>query len=409
MLLFIAILSSSASRAGSLAGKVTRADTDAAVAGALVALRGTGLLAISDASGNYSLPAVPNGSYGLTCAAPGLRGSSTGATWIGDDSVHDFVLNPPSEAGQIQGIASCAGIACQGVLLSANQGNRTLGQTISQAGGSFTIVGLAAGDYDLRGEKYAHLPKTVVLTLPPPATDGGSTLVEQDIDLSAGGSYTLSGVVALSDNPLDRSGSTVRCNGQEPALASDTNTGGSYALAGVPAGPLSFTALKTGYRSATRIDIQMTGDRTLNFVLEKDDNGTTNPTYRLSGALSLNALDGGTPPSPAGSHVSIWEVDGQFRRQTTTDDQGSFGIDGIPAGKYQAGASREGYLTRVADEFDMQADRSMDFSLDMDPDYDWGPGDAAPGTGCGCASSAGGGLAGLVLLLFALGRKKWAH
>ncbi|HUU03902.1 MAG TPA: carboxypeptidase-like regulatory domain-containing protein [Myxococcota bacterium] len=407
VLLSIVVLAAPGSLAGSLSGQVTRSDTGAAVAGALVAVRGTGLLAISDAGGNYSLPAVPDGSYGLTCASPGLRGSATGATWVGDDATHDFVLDPPSEVGAIQGVASCSGTACQGVLLSARQGSRTLGLTISQAGGSFTLVGLAAGDYDLRGEKYAFLPKTVALTLPPPATDGGSTLVEQNIDLAAGGSYTLSGVVALSDNPLDRSGSTIRCNGQDPALTSNTNTGGSYTLSGVPAGPLSFTAFRAGYRSATRIDVQMTADLSLDFVLEKDDNGTTNPTYRLSGTVSLSMPDGGTPPSAAGSHVSIWENSGQFRRQTMTDDQGAFSIGGIPAGNYQAGAGREGFLTSVADEFDIQADRNMDFRLYLDPDYDWGPGVAGPGTGCGCASTGGGGLLGLVLLLFLSGLKRW--
>lgn len=404
----IIIIQAGGALAGSLSGQVTRSDTGATLSGALVVVRGTALIAITDSAGNYSLPTVPNGSYGLTCSSPGMRGAATGAVWIGAGATHDFVLDPPAAAGVIQGVASCAGTPCQGIVLSARQGTRTRGLTISQAGGNYSLVGLEAGDYDLRAQKYAFLPNTATLTIPEPG-DAGSQPVVQDINLAAGGSYTLSGVVALSDNPLDRSGSTVRCNGQDPALTTTTNTGGSYSLSGVPAGPLSFTALRTGYRSDTHIDVQMTADRSLDFVLEVDGGGSTEPTFSLSGTVGLGTLDGGTPPAPAGSHVSIWSTAGQFKRQTITDDNGNFDIDGIPAGSYQAGASREGYLTKVADEFDMQANRGMDFNLEPDPDYDWGPGQAGPGNGCGCGSNEAAGSSLLLLSLLLAGFRRWTN
>ncbi|MBW1807032.1 MAG: carboxypeptidase regulatory-like domain-containing protein [Deltaproteobacteria bacterium] len=395
--------------AGSLSGTVTRSDTDQAVAGAQVVVRGTIYRAISDTNGNYSIPSLPNGSYGLTCHAPGLRGAATTAVWVPDGTIRDFSLPPPSDIAAIHGLASCAGTPCQAVIISARQDSRTQGIALSSPDGTFSLVGLAPGEYELRGVAYGYLPANVAVTLPAPAVDGGVTLVEQNLDLALGGTYALGGVVALSDNPLDRSNSTVRCNGQIPNLNSVTNTGGSYILEGVPAGPLSFTAYRSGYSSATQIDINMTGDRNINFVLIKDGNGSSDPTFRLEGTVTLLVpdQDGSTPPPPAGSHVSIWNADQTFQRQTTTNPAGEFAIGSIPEGNYLAGASREGFITQTADPFDMTANRTMNFTLELDPDYDWGPGENAPEKGCGCSATQTGGILLAAFMLLLLCRKKW--
>ena len=408
IVLFFVLLPALAS-AGSLSGIVTRSDTDEPVAGAQVVVRGTIYRALSDTNGNYSILSLPDGSYGLTCHAPGLRGAATSAMWIPDGATRDFSLHPPSDIAAIHGLASCAGTACQGVIISARQGTRTEGIALSAPDGTFSLVGLAPGEYELVGVAYGHLPASAAVTLPVPAEDGGVTLVEQNLDLALGGTYTLSGVVALSDNPLDRSNSSVRCNGQTPNLNTMTNAGGSYILEGVPAGPLSFTAYRSGYRSATQIDINMTGDRNLNFVLVKDGNGTTDPTFRLEGTITLLVpdVDGSTPPLLSGSHVSIWTADETYRRQTTTDADGGFAFTSIPEGSYQAGASREGFITQSADPFNMSADRTMNFTLELDPTYDWGPGENAPDAGCGCGATQTGGILLAALMLLLLCKKKW--
>jgi len=393
--------------AGSLAGQVTRSDTDAPVAGALVKIRGTALVAITNAEGLYDFPAVPNGTYGLTCAAAGLRGTNTGALWIGDDASHDFALTPPSDIGTIQGIANCGANPCQGVIISAHEGNNMRAVTLSRPGGDFVLPGLAAGEYELRGACYGYLPESFAVDIAAPATDGGTTVVERNIVLGVGGPFTLSGVVALSDNPLDRSGSTVRCNGQEPALNTTTNTGGSYRLENVPAGPLSFTAYRSGYRSDSRIDFMMTSNRSLNFVLQKEGNGSTEPTYRIEGTVNLVVPDGGSAPGLAGSHVSIWSAEGNFKRQTLTDSEGAFSIGGLEQGSYKAGASREGFISQVEGPFAVSADRGLNFSLEADPVYDWGPGVDAPDTGCGCDPAVPQSCLPLLVLAALLVLRRW--
>ena len=400
----LALLATFTATAGDLSGTVTRSDSGAAVVAARVAIRGTDYKVITNTSGQYTFPDVPNGSYGISCSAAGLRARFTGAVWIGAGTVQDFSLDPPAAgSSSVSGIASCAGAPCAGVLLYARRDNNVRGRGLSGPDGSYDVVGLGPGSYELQGLAWGHLPATAVFNIP---DDDVPHQLEVNLNLNAGGSYTVSGVVGLSDNPLDRSGSTVRCNGQSPAISGATSTGGAYRLEGVPAGPLSFTASKSGYRSATRIDELITGNKTVNFALEKDENGQTDPRYAVSGTVSLQVPDGGGSFSPLGSRVSVWDPDGDFHRTDSTDADGNYRIGSLPPGRYQVGAAREGFLPQTTDAFDLSADRSENFTLELDPDYDWGPGTDGDDPGCSCgAGSAGGVLIFLPLLI--PWRRRW--
>ena len=219
---------------GDLSGTVTRSDTGAAVAAARVAIRGTDYKVIADMNGHYSFANIPNGSYGLSCAAAGLRAVFTNAVWIGAGTTRDFTLDPPgADASSVRGIAACSGTPCAGVLLYARAGGTVRGRGLSGPDGSYDVVGLGPGNYELQGLAWGHLPATADFNIP---EELGPYHLEQNINLVAGGSYSVTGVVGLSDNPLDRSGSSVRCNGQSPVISTSTSTGGSYRLEGVPAG-----------------------------------------------------------------------------------------------------------------------------------------------------------------------------
>jgi hypothetical protein len=198
----------------------------------------------------------------------------------------------------------------------------------------------------------------------------------------------------------------VRCNGQSPAISDTTSTGGSYRLEGVPAGPLSFTASRSGYNGVNRIDEVVTGNRTINFALEKDENGQTDPRYTVSGTVTLQIPDGGTPFSPVGSRVSVWEVDGDFHTTDSTNADGAYRIGGLPPGRYQAGADREGFSPQTTDPFDLSANRTENFTLQFDPNYDWGPGTEGDDPGCSCRTGHAGGIPPFLLLLF-LWRRRW--
>ena len=149
------------------------------------------------------------------------------------------------------------------------------------------------------------------------------------------------------------------------------------------------------------------GTTTQNFVLEKDENGTTDPRYTLSGTVTLQIVDGGDPASPVGSRVSIWAIDGDFQKSDSTNVDGWYQIEDVPPGRYQAGAAREGFTSQVTDPFDLSGDRTQDFQLVQDPLYDWGPGEEGDRAGCSCVTGgAGGTLLGLLGLLI-IRRRKW--
>lgn len=66
-------------QAATLTGTVSRSDTEEAVAGATLLVRGTDLSGVTGADGTYSISGIPSGYYGISCGAAGLRGQSSGA------------------------------------------------------------------------------------------------------------------------------------------------------------------------------------------------------------------------------------------------------------------------------------------------------------------------------------------
>jgi hypothetical protein len=406
-LALVLLLVPAAAGASTLIGHVTRSDTQAPVAGAQILIRGTRLMGTSLQDGSYSIPGIPAGPYGVTCAAPGLLGSSTAnAVDLSQDATRDFALHPlAAETYSVSGTVRCAGTPCGGALVLAYRGTTVRGFGVSAPGGAYSLEGLTVGTFNIVALALGFLPTQITdYPISAPGDAGAATL---DIDLVAApaGGFTITGVVGLSDNPLDRSGSAVRCNGQAPPVSTTTDVGGSYHLAGVPAGLLSFSATHAGYRDTSRIDVLVAADIRLDFVVSKGGGGTSNPTYTVSGTVVAVVPEGATAP-PSVARVNLWSQSGGTRRNAVPDADGAYRIEGIPPGTFQVGCAREGFLSQTSDPFELSGDHVVDFSLVLDPAYDWGPGDSDGNFGCGCQAAAGESL--LVLLAFALlRRRRW--
>jgi MYXO-CTERM domain-containing protein len=394
----------SIAHAATLSGTVTRSDTGGPLADARVLVRGTGLSVQTNSEGAYAIPTIPNGHYGLTCSAPGLVGVSTSSVDLTADATRDFNLDPPAvDTLAITGTVTCASVGCAGVLVQARHEGSTVARALSGPGGAYTIAGLAENTYDIRGLALTYLLDE---QLGVQATLLAPPVVNLNL-VTAGRTYVVTGVVGLADNPLDKSGSTVRVYGQQTTISTQTETGGSYRLEGVPAGLLSFAATHTGYRWHPRIDVLVQGDRSLHFVLGEIDENGSDPTFQVSGTITLDDPDGGDPITLFNTRVSLFAVDGSWTHTASTGAGGAYVIRGAPAGTYQLASAREGWLSTSLDAFALDANRTEDLHLTLDPEYDWGPGETDGELGCSCAaSSARQGPLGLILLGLILLRRR---
>ncbi|MBN2494242.1 MAG: carboxypeptidase regulatory-like domain-containing protein [Deltaproteobacteria bacterium] len=414
-ILFGGLLLSASTWASTLTGHVTRSDTGAAVAGASVLVRGSGLATTSDSSGAFSVPDIPAGPYGVTCSAPGLVGQSTGAVDLSADAVQDFVLDPaPAGSVAAGGVAMCGGAACPGLIILARQDDETVARALGSADGTWSMP-LAAGSYDLWAIAYQYVMQrrvqVAVSAASPPVIDFSLTAAPRR--------YTLSGGVGLSDNPLDRSGSEVQLHGQLSTVQASTNAGGSYQLSAAPTGLLSLSARHAGYNPQIQIDVLVEGDRMLSFLLHRPGgSSTTDPTYSVRGVIRLlpelpdggyadgEVPDGGIPQpyTAAGTRVSLWTDDGRYRNTTSTAGSGRFVFFEVPAGTYRLGSSREGFFTKILDDpLPVGSDQWVELELSPDASYDWGPGEQGADLGCGCGpTSARASCAAAALALAAL-------
>jgi len=87
--------------AGTIAGNVTDVSTSLAIGGAKVAVEGTNLSATTDASGDYTITDVVEGTYTVTASADGYENASQYDVIVSADttSTVDFALNPLSATG----------------------------------------------------------------------------------------------------------------------------------------------------------------------------------------------------------------------------------------------------------------------------------------------------------------------
>jgi hypothetical protein len=163
-------------RGGELSGTVTAADTDQPLAGVFVLVldvtQNFAAIAVTDESGNYSVPNLGSGSYVVAfdtifssnpAATPYLDSFYSGASSI-TDATPVLVIAPNATAGidealerggQISGHVTAAdtGAGLRGVFVEIFDSTDTLvSATVTDADGQYTIPGLAAGAYRVKFE-----------------------------------------------------------------------------------------------------------------------------------------------------------------------------------------------------------------------------------------------------------------
>lgn len=146
-----------------------------------------------------------------------------------------------------------------------------------------------------------------------------------DADIVFG--YDLGGVIGLSDNPADSSGTIVEC--VEMALYDTTDASGAYMFGTIPADTYTLILTHTGYVTDT-INAVFTGTETFDRTLAVE-------TYTLSGIIGLSD----NPADSSGTEVYCVELPAT----DTTDATGYYEFLGLPPESYTLIVSHAGYIT----------------------------------------------------------------
>jgi len=221
---------------GAIAGKVTDAETDAAIGGAMVAVEGTSLSATTDANGDYTIADVAEGTYTVTASAEGYENASQEVTVsAGAMSIADFALTPVAKpTGTISGTVTDADTTdpIEGATVTAEGYSTT-----TAADGTYTLADLPVGSYTVTASATGYVDESKTADV----LENQTTVV--DFALSPEPTGTISGTVTDADTTDPIEGATVTADGYSTA----TTANGTYTLADLPVGSYTVTASATGY------------------------------------------------------------------------------------------------------------------------------------------------------------------
>jgi hypothetical protein len=244
---------------GTLAGTVTDSASGAAIAGATVSYSGTGPAGpvsgntTTDGTGHYSVAGIAVTAYSMTAQAAGYQSQSATATvGGGSTTTQNFALT--GQATQLSGTVTDASTTkpIAGATVSAGSGS-----AVTDAGGAYTISGLAPGTYTATATASGYASQIASVAL----TAGNTTTQNFTLAPNPG---TITGRVSDGGTAAPIAGATVSYSGG----STTTDGSGAYTLASVAEGSYSMTAGASGYASQSRmVTVGPGATATQNFAL----------------------------------------------------------------------------------------------------------------------------------------------
>lgn len=136
----------------------------------------------TDANGNYSFAALPNGSYSVvpTHAGNVFAPVSTAVT-IGGANVSGISFTETASAAATSGISgTVSGAVKQGVLMTLTLGSINTGTAFTDASGNYSFDGFAAGNYTVTPSLSGHIfsPSSNAVTTTSSTTSAGINFTE---------------------------------------------------------------------------------------------------------------------------------------------------------------------------------------------------------------------------------------
>jgi len=323
-----------------LTGTVRSRLTNLPEPGVEIAVLGTDRTTTSDATGRYTLAELTPGSVTLRLRKPDfvdafftyddLRPPSSGYPVRAD-------LDYPIQAGNEETIA--VGTTAHGTVRDAFTSQPLAGvevtagslAAVTDAAGAFTLAGLPAGErVSVRAEIAGHDPQTLEAFVVVNATDS------LDYALAPRTWAKLSGTVtdAATGEPIHLA--RIRVAGSS-FLSTATERDGSYELTGIPAGSHAFEIEHPAYMPH--------GSATLVFTNDQASSLTVALTPRPhTGHLTGRVIDRAT-----GSPVAGAVVQPAGGASATSDVEGRYALESVPAGLTALTVTATGYPTATRD------------------------------------------------------------
>jgi protocatechuate 3,4-dioxygenase beta subunit len=292
--------------------------------------------AVTDDSGNFSIPNVPNSPAAmlrLTAITAPISGRSTTQSV----SIEEGVTDVPVQI-EFQGASSLSGRVTQGgqpmsglIVIASGDGSGAQGRFTTQtdSNGSYSIQGMTDGDYQVMvsGQGLSYRKQLSVSG----ATAGDLVLP----------TVSVTGSVVDSSTGQPVSGATVQAEtGAETQTVTmkraTTDSNGNYTIDNVDAGTYQVTARSTGYQLQTQSLSVGTDAAQLNFQL--------NP----GSGLPIRVLDGLTTLPLAAVNVLAFGAGGSLASSgaISLDSTGTGEIPSLNAGRYSVYVFSDGYAPR---------------------------------------------------------------
>jgi|GEM_PF-3278554 len=328
--------------------------------------------ASTDASGNYTVLALPAGTFRVIFSPP--NGSSLNYLYEWYNDKNSFTTADPvavtagsttpninaqlATGGQISGRVtnvSTVGIQNIAVYLYSGPGGGldpaitdSWEQAVTDANGNYTFSRLPTGIYTVwfhnDGLNYAsewYNDKGNIATADPVAVTAGSTTASINAVLAAGGS--ISGRVTDSSLAGIQGVGVYVCDLNNNRMGSGyTDSSGNYTVSGLPAGNLKVRFTYGTYAT------EWYNDKSSFARADPVAVTSGNTTENINAQLVAGGIISGRVTDVSGSGfnniiINIYDLENQLLGHTHTDTNGNYSVQGLPGGNYKVFFANNGY------------------------------------------------------------------
>jgi hypothetical protein len=304
--------------------------------------------AISGPGGAYSVAGVPPGTYTVAASASNFATGTDYPVTVGQDGTASASFNLVAGSG-ISGTVSDSEspshpIADATIMYTSTNGS---GTAFSGVDGTYTFVGVPAGQYSVTASAPDFFSFTDTMTVSAGATASAS--------FNLVGNSVISGVVTDSVTGASIPGAQVTYSGSIDSGSVATISDGSYAITGIQADSYTIIVSAVGYATQINSTVSVGPGSTapLSFLLV--------PT---AGTITGTVMDTETPAEPiANASVSYTSSAGTV--STSTGADGTYSFTGVDVGTYAVTASAPGFPAQSNPSVIVAADSTVTASFTL--------------------------------------------